>query len=152
MAGAGVGIQFYYDLPFVQVTPFIVGYGFLFAAAELCALIGAKRPRADARFKCCASASSPGMRDGPPCSSTAAYGLPDVASLYIAFTLLWTVATAVIAWSEFCKISAAEAAPAPLTPPRRAENGSRTPSEPLALKGASCAQVSLLHLAPAWSR
>ena len=117
MAGAGVGIQFYYDLPFVQVAPFVVGYGFLFLAAELCALIGAKRPASRRTIQVLRFGVVAWNAGWAALFVTAAYGLPDVASLYIAFTLLWTVATAVIAWSEFCKISAAEAAPAPLTPP-----------------------------------
>jgi hypothetical protein len=115
MAGAGVGIHRYFDLPFSQVTPFVVGYGFLFIAAQLCFFVGALRPtprRMIQIFRFGVVAWNVGWAGY---CATSSYSLPDVANLYIAFTLLWTVATAVIAWSEFCTISAAEAAPAPLT-------------------------------------
>ena len=121
MAAAGIGIQLYYALPFVQVAPFVIGYGFLFAAAELCALIGAKRPASRRTIQVLRFGVVAWNAGWAALFASAAYGLPDVASLYIAFTLLWTVATAVIAWSEFCKISAAESAPAPLTPPSGGE-------------------------------
>jgi len=115
MAAAGVGIQLYYDLPFAQVAPFVVGYGFLFLAAELYALVGARRPASGRTIQVLRFGVVAWNAGWAALFATAAYGLPDVASLYIAFTLLWTVATAVIAWSEFSKISAVEAAPAPLT-------------------------------------
>jgi hypothetical protein len=115
MAGAGVGIQLYYELPFAQVAPFVIGYGFLFVAAELCAFIGARRPASRRTIHVLRFGVVAWNAGWAALFVTAAYGLPDVANLYIAFTLLWTVATAVIAWSEFCTISAAEAARAPLT-------------------------------------
>jgi hypothetical protein len=117
MALAGYGIQRYYELPFSQLTPFLVGYGFLFAAAELCALVGALRPtprRAIHMLRFAVVAWNVGWAGFFALTSYGA--LPDVASLYIAFSLLWTVATAVIAWSEFCTVAAAEAEPAHLPP------------------------------------
>jgi hypothetical protein len=115
MAGAGVGIQRYFDLPFSQCTPFIVGYGFLFVAAELCAFVGARRPTSRRMIQVLRFGVVAWNIGWAAFFATTSYGLPDVASLYIAFTLLWTVATAVIAWSEFCTIAAAEAKPAPLS-------------------------------------
>ena len=124
MAGAGYGIQRYFELPFAQCTPFIIGYGFLFLAAELCAFIGARSPVSRRgihvlRFGVVAwNIGWAGFFMGSP------YGqLPDVVNLYIAFSLLWTVATAVIAWSEFCNVQAAQP-PRELDPlPPRGEIG-----------------------------
>jgi hypothetical protein len=115
MAGAGIGIHRYFDLPFAQVTPFVIGYGFLFVAAQLCFFVGALRPtprRMIQIFRFGVVAWNIGWAGF---YATSSYTLPDVASLYVAFSLLWTVATAVIAWSEFCTVSAAEAKPAPLS-------------------------------------
>ena len=109
MAIAGYGIQRYFELPFAQCTPFIVGYGFLALAAELCAFLGARSPFSRRgihviRFGVVAwNVGWAAFFFGSP------YGnLPDVVNLYIAFSLLWTAATAIIAWSEFCTVQAAQ--------------------------------------------
>jgi hypothetical protein len=104
LAGAGIGIQQYYDLGWTQGAPFVVSYVFLFAAAELCAFVGPKVTSSRRVIH--------GIRFGVVGWNAAwsvyyaasAYTLPDIASLYVAFSLLWTFATAVIAWSEFCVV------------------------------------------------
>ena len=108
LAGAGVGVQSYYHLSFAPTTPFIVSYLFLFVAAETFAFVGAahasaRRTLQILRFGAVAWNVAWGVYFiGAP------YGrLPDIANLYIAFSGLWTLATAVIAWAEYASASGA---------------------------------------------
>jgi hypothetical protein len=108
LAGAGLGIQQYYDLTFTQGAPFIIGYLFLFVAAELCAFVG-PRVTSSRRTIHAIRIGVVGWNTGwSAYYAASAYSLPDVANLFVAFSLLWTFATAVIAWSEFCVIPDAD--------------------------------------------
>jgi hypothetical protein len=119
LAGAGVGVQHYYGLAWTEFAPFIVGYLFLFAAAELCAFIGAGQ-RASRRTIHAVRIGVVAWNAGWGVSYAAsAYALPDIANLYVAFSLLWTFATAVIAWSEFCVVAEAD--------PRQSDGDPRRP-------------------------
>jgi hypothetical protein len=116
---AGVAVQMHYHLGGSQVAPFIASYAFLFVAAELCFFLGrdwsvARRTVQYLRFGVVLWNVSWGVYY----LSASFMQLRDIVNLYIAFSWLWTAATAIIGWSELCKI--AEIAPdrtAPPTPP-----------------------------------
>lgn len=115
----GVALQYYYDLSWAQSTPFVVAYVFLFLAAELCFFLGrdwsvARRTVQYLRF----GAVVWNVGWGVYYLSTSFMQLPDIVNLYIAFSWLWTAATAVIGWSELCRvreIAPDRAAPQPPT-------------------------------------
>jgi hypothetical protein len=101
----GLALQYYYDLSWAQSTPFVVSYVFLFLAAELCFFLGrdwvvARRTVQYLRF----GAVAWNVAWGAYYLSTSFMQLPDIVNLYIAFSWLWTAATAIIGWSELCRI------------------------------------------------
>jgi hypothetical protein len=101
----GVAIQYYYNLTWAQSTPFIASYVFLFVAAEVCFFLGrdwsaARRMVQYLRF----GAVAWNVAWGVYYFTTSYIQLPDIVNLYIAFSWLWTAATAIIGWSELCRI------------------------------------------------
>jgi hypothetical protein len=107
LAAAGVGIQAYYDINWAASTPFIIGYIFLFLAVEIGVYLGLGREATDRaiqymRFAVVAWNVGWGVSN----IGVSFLQLPDIVNLYIAFSALWTVATGVIAWSEFATMNA----------------------------------------------
>ena len=119
LAAAGVGVQSYYDINWAASTPFIIGYIFLFLAVEIAVYVAPGREATNRaiqylRFAVVAWNFGWGVSN----IGVSFLQLPDIVNLYIAFSALWTVATGVIAWSEYASMNADRAAAAPL-PPRR---------------------------------
>jgi len=119
LAAAGVVMQLNYGLTWAPCTPFVVSYLFLFLAAEVSFFLGgdwslARRTFFYLRF----AAVAWNVAWGLYFLGASYMQLPDIVNLYIAFSWLWTAATAIVGWSEWRRI--AEIAPdreSPTPPP-----------------------------------
>jgi hypothetical protein len=102
LALVGLWLQWEYELFWVQSTPFVMGYIFFALAAEIFIRGNSSAETTARTFQALRFAAviwnvawvayyvgTPNMQ------------LPDLVNLYIAFSGIWTFATAVVAWSEY---------------------------------------------------
>ena len=100
LALAGLWLQWDYGLFWVQSTPFIVGYIFFGLAAEI--FIRANSSASASIFQSSRIATVIwNVAWVTYFVGTSNMQLPDLVNLYIAFSGVWTLATGVIAWSEY---------------------------------------------------
>ena len=121
LAAVGLAFQYVYGLGWAQSTPFIVSYLFLFLAAETCYFFGSDAgARRNVQYLRAAVVVW-NLAWGAFYLGVSNMQLPDVVNLFIAFSWLWTAATAIVGWSEFCnlrEIQPDRARPTPQPPPQ----------------------------------